>query len=70
MTYKVGDIDPVMAFNEADNGYKIELIDYSEYYDVVNNSPYGEVYECPDNQVFIDIMQGKQIDILPNFFGL
>lgn len=65
--YTVNNIDPIKVFNELDNGYKIEIIDYSSYYDSVDNN-YGEAYNDPDNKICQDIMNGD-IDILPDFIG-
>lgn len=66
--------DPVKAFNEADNGYYINLVDYGEYYELETNElgevvtdNIGEAYASADNQVVFDIIYEGGIDMIMNF---
>jgi len=67
--------DPVKEFNSMDNGYKISLIDYGEYYDAATaeeesnaDSKYAEAYQNADNKICMDIIQGGKIDMTFKFF--
>lgn len=67
--------DPVKEFNNMDNGYKISLIDYGEYYDAASaesdsnaDNKYAEAYQNADNKICMDIIQGDKIDMTFKFF--
>lgn len=60
-------INYIDVFNNLDNGYKIELKDYSEYYD--SSKQYTkEAWSNCDLQLSLDIIKGGIVDIIPNNF--
>lgn len=60
--------DAVKEFNSADNGYKIVLKDYMEYYDSSFDTEGGatpESFARIDTQLSLDIIESGIVDIVP-----
>ena len=66
--YIINGKDVVKEFNNADNGYKIVLKDYAEDIDktIVNSK---ETLDNYNMKLYLDIMEGGNIDIIPNIFS-
>ncbi|MDE5770434.1 MAG: hypothetical protein K2I06_02225 [Ruminococcus sp.] len=61
--------DAVKEFNSADNGYKIVLKDYMEYYDSSFDTEGGatpESFARIDTQLSLDIIESGIVDIVPD----
>ncbi|MDE6102794.1 MAG: extracellular solute-binding protein, partial [Ruminococcus sp.] len=61
--------EAVKDFNEADNGYKIVLKDYMEYYDSSFDTERGanpESFARIDTQLSLDIIESGIVDIVPD----
>lgn len=62
--------DKIDEFNSSDNGYKIVLKNYDEFFDSSNSNEYGNTLESfaeIDNQIALDIIKGEDIDIITDF---
>lgn len=62
-TYK----EKIDEFNSEDNGYKIELRLYDEFYDSSKDTEGGSTLESfaeIDNQIVLDVIKGEGIDII------
>lgn len=58
-------VEQVKKFNEADNGYCINVIDYSDFYNFDNSTTnIGEAYANADNQIMYDIINKNEIDMM------
>ncbi len=60
--------EAVEDFNSADNGYQIVFKDYSEYYDSSKDGAGGpsmQSYSKIDFQLSMDLINGEQLDIIP-----
>lgn len=65
--YIINGKDVVKEFNNADNGYKIIFKDYAEDIDkTIENSE--ETLNNYNLEVYLDIMDGGNVDIIPNIF--
>lgn len=60
-------INMIDVFNSIDNGYRIELKDYSDYYESSKEHTKEAWADC-DLQLSLDVMKGGVIDIIPNNF--
>lgn len=58
----------VKKFNEANNGYHINVIDYADFYDIDPNETqnFGEAYAAADMQIIQDIINKNNIDMILN----
>ncbi len=60
----------VRAFNESDNGYKIEFVDYDEYDDAESYTDDGALlpggWEKADFELQMDILKGDTVHLVPD----
>lgn len=62
--------EKINQFNSENNGYKIECKSYDEFYDSKKDNELGSTFESfseIDNQIFLDIIKGEDIDIIVDF---
>ncbi|MCR5601982.1 MAG: ABC transporter substrate-binding protein [Ruminococcus sp.] len=66
--------DPVKEFNALDNGYYINIVDYSSNYDIDldtesadSSDKISEAYANADNDFILDVLYGDKVDMTMKF---